>query len=102
MLDDLVDHNQGKVLRAFQSVGLSEGHFAGTSGYGFHDDGRQALDDAVALIFGAEAGLVRWQIVSGTHAIAALLQGNLRPGDRLVCGSGAPYDTLKPVLFQSP
>lgn len=101
-LETIAAHNQVKVLQAFQTVGLSEGHFAGTSGYGFHDDGREALDRALAAIFGAEAGLVRWQFVSGTHAIASVLLGNLRPGDRLLCATGAPYDTLKPVLYKGP
>lgn len=90
--------NQWKVLRALQEVGLGEGHFAGTTGYGFSDLGRDALDEAVASVFGCEAGRLRLQMVSGTHALSAALFGNLRPGDELACLTGAPYDTLRPVL----
>jgi cystathionine beta-lyase family protein involved in aluminum resistance len=91
-------NNQLKVMRAFAEVGWGEGHFAGSTGYGYHDTGREALDESVARVFGAEAACVRWNLVSGTHALSALLFGNLRPGDVCVSVTGAPYDTLKPVL----
>lgn len=94
--------NQVKVLRAFLDEGWSEGHFSGSTGYGYHDSGREALDATVARIFGAEAAAVRWNWVSGTHALASLLFGALRPGDRCVSVCGAPYDTLKPVLMEAP
>ncbi|MGE5575684.1 MAG: aminotransferase class I/II-fold pyridoxal phosphate-dependent enzyme [Syntrophothermus sp.] len=90
--------NQLKVLSALQGVGLGEHHFAGTTGYGYGDSGREALEQAYAVIFGAEAALVRPQIASGTHAIAACLYGVLRPGDRLVAATGKPYDTLEEVI----
>lgn len=90
--------NQWKVLQALQAVGLMEGHFAASTGYGFTDGGREALDEVVGRIFGAEAGRLRLQIVSGTHALAAGMFGWLRPGDELVGLTGAPYDTLRPVI----
>lgn len=90
--------NQWKVLKALQGVGLMEGHFAASTGYGFTDPGREALDEVVARIFGAEAGRLRLQMVSGTHALAAGMFGWLRPGDELVSLTGAPYDTLRPVI----
>ncbi len=99
---EISEHNQLKVLRAYQEEGLGEGHFAGTSGYGFHDTGREALDRAVGRIFNSEAALVRWQIVSGTHALSAVLFGNLRPGDEWVSVTGSPYDTLHPIISGSP
>ena len=43
--------------------------------------------------FGAEAAIVRQQIISGTHAITLSLFGVLRPGDELVYITGKPYDT---------
>jgi cystathionine beta-lyase family protein involved in aluminum resistance len=91
--------NHCRVIKAFREVGWGDGHFFGTTGYGFHDTGREALDRTVAMLFGAEAATVRWNFVSGTHAIAALLFGALRPGDRLLSVTGEPYDTLKPVLY---
>lgn len=87
-----------KVLSALQDEGLGEGHFAGTTGYGFHDAGREALDRVVARLFRTPAARLRLQIVSGTHALAAVLFGNLRPGDEVVSLTGPPYDTLAPVL----
>jgi cystathionine beta-lyase family protein involved in aluminum resistance len=86
--------NHARVLAAFQEVRVSPWHFAETSGYGLGDAGRQALDEVYARAFGAEAALVRTQIVSGTHAIGLCLFGILRPGDRLVSLTGRPYDTL--------
>ena len=94
--------NHLKVLQAFLEEGWSDGHFSGTTGYGFHDGGREILDATVARIFGAEAACVRWTFVSGTHALSALLFGNLRPGDHLVALTGMPYDTLKPVIEGEP
>ncbi len=90
--------NQWKVLEAMQSCGLMEGHFFPSTGYGFTDLGRDVLDEIVAKIFRAEAGCIRLQMVSGTHALSAALFGSLRPGQELVCLTGAPYDTLTPVI----
>lgn len=72
--------------------------FAGTTGYGYDDQGRDVLDEIYAEIFGAEDALVRIQFVNGTHAIASALYGALRPGDVLVSAVGAPYDTLLGVI----
>jgi cystathionine beta-lyase family protein involved in aluminum resistance len=90
--------NQLKVLHAMQDARLSDGHFAESTGYGYHDAGRQALEDIYADIFRAEAALVRPQLISGTHALAVALFGNLRPGDALLSPVGAPYDTLESVI----
>ena len=89
--------NQRKVLEAFISENVGEHHFYGTTGYGFHDSGRETLDRVYARIFNTEAAIVRHSIVSGTHALAAALFGCLRPGDELLCATGDPYDTIKPV-----
>ena len=42
---------------------------------------RAALEQLYADVFGAEAGLVRPTIVNGTHALASVYLGLLRPGD---------------------
>lgn len=42
----------------------------------------------MAETMGAEAALVRVQLVSGTHAIATALYTCLRPGDRLLAVAG--------------
>lgn len=87
-----------KVLEALQQEGLSEVHFAGSSGYGYNDLGRDLLDRVLARIFGCPAALLRAQCISGTHAIAAGLLGNLRAGDELLSLSGKPYDTLTSII----
>ncbi len=92
------DLNQIRVISAFREVRLSDSHFAGTSGYGYDDAGRERLEQAFALISGAEAALLRWQISSGTAAVAAALYGILRPGDTILSVTGRPYDTLCGVL----
>jgi cystathionine beta-lyase family protein involved in aluminum resistance len=97
-MDRIVEHNQEKVIRAFQRHKVSDFHFAGSTGYGYNDSGRETLDLVYADVFGAEAALVRPHLVSGTHTISTALFGCLRPGDELLFVSGRPYDTLHKVL----
>ncbi|WP_324667508.1 aminotransferase class I/II-fold pyridoxal phosphate-dependent enzyme [Geochorda subterranea] len=97
-VEEVAAHNTARVLAAFHQVGASEGFLAETTGYAYGDPGREALEQAWALVMGAEAALVRPQLVSGTHALTCALFGVLRPGDELVVATGLPYDTLWPVL----
>lgn len=97
-IDRLIDRNQWKVIAAFQRHRVSDFHFAGSTGYGYNDIGRETLDAVYADVFGAEAALVRPHFVSGTHTIAAALFGVLRPGDELLYITGSPYDTLHKVI----
>ncbi len=86
-----------RVLEAFRSERVSAQHFATTTGYGYNDLGRDKLEALYARVFHGEAALVRQNIVSGSHAIALALAGNLLPGDELLC-LGMPYDTLQTVM----
>jgi len=97
-LDDIMAYNQYKVLAAFQKNRVSDTHFAWNTGYGYDDAGRSVVEKVYADIFGAEAALVRTQIVNGTHALAITLMGILRPGDELIYCTGGPYDTLEEVI----
>lgn len=97
-IDAVAEHNTQRVLAAFQSNQVAESYFAGTTGYGYDDLGRDKLDQIYAELFGTEDALVRIGFVNGTHAIAAALFGVLRPGDVLVSAVGAPYDTLLGVI----
>ncbi len=97
-IDAQVKVNLQRVLTAFRQHQVGVHHFAGVSGYGHDDLGRQTLDLVFAEIMGAAAAAVRLQFVSGTHAIACALFGNLRPGDELLAVAGAPYDTLEEVI----
>ena len=90
--------NTMKILDAMREIKVSEAYFHTTSGYAYDDLGRQKLDELFAKIFGAERALVRTQFVSGTHALATVLFGILRPGDRLLSIAGAPYDTMQTVI----
>ena len=90
--------NQRKVIRAMQRAKVSETHFAGSTGYGYGDRGREVLDEVFADVFGAEAALVRQQITTGTQAIGLCLYGVLRPGDVLVSLAGKPYDSLEEMI----
>ncbi|WP_397326830.1 aminotransferase class I/II-fold pyridoxal phosphate-dependent enzyme [Paenibacillus sabuli] len=99
-LDKLAERNQRKVIRAFQKHHVSDFHFAGSTGYGYNDRGREVLDLVYADVFEAEAALVRPHFASGTHTIACALFGSLRPGDELLYITGQPYDTLRKVVGQ--
>lgn len=97
-IDAIAEFNTRKVLAAFQKHQVAESYFAGTTGYGYDDLGRDKLDEIYADIFGTEDALVRIQFVNGTHTIASALYGVLKPGDVLVSAVGAPYDTLLGVI----
>lgn len=97
-IDAVAEENTARVLAAFQNHRVAEAYFAGTTGYGYDDLGRDKLDEIYAELFGTEAALVRIQFVNGTHAIASALYGALKPGDTLVSAVGAPYDTLLGVI----
>ena len=97
-IDAIAETNTARVLSAFQDNRVAEAYFAGTTGYGYDDLGRDKLDQIYAQIFGTEAALVRVQFVNGTHAIASALYGALKSGDVLVSAVGAPYDTLLGVI----
>lgn len=97
-IDAQVKQNLKRVLAAFRRHRVGAHHFAGVSGYGHDDLGREILDKVFADVMGAEAAAVRVQFVSGTHAIACALFGVLRPGDEMLAVVGSPYDTLEEVI----
>lgn len=97
-IDQITEYNQQKMLKAFADVGVSESHFVGSTGYGYGDRGRDALDQVFANAFGAQDALVRHNFVSGTHALTVALFGILRPGDVMLSVTGTPYDTLQGVI----
>ncbi|MCD7761044.1 MAG: methionine gamma-lyase family protein, partial [Clostridiales bacterium] len=97
-IDEMAERNSRKVLAAFQTHRVAEACFAGTTGYGYDDLGRDTLDKIYADIFRTEDALVRIQFVNGTHAIASCLYGVLEPGDVLLSAVGAPYDTIQGVI----
>ncbi|MCL6453755.1 MAG: methionine gamma-lyase family protein [Alicyclobacillus sp.] len=90
--------NQRRVLDAFHEQRVSSVDLQGTTGYGLDDAGRDKLESVYAQVFGAEAALVRPQIISGTHALRLGLFGVLRPGQNVVFATGKPYDTLEGVV----
>ncbi|WP_223700118.1 methionine gamma-lyase family protein [Sutcliffiella deserti] len=97
-VDYRIESNQFRVLNSFQQNRVSDSHFIPSTGYGYDDNGRDTLEKIYANVFGGEAGLVRPQIISGTHAISIALFGVLRPGDELVYMTGKPYDTLEEIV----
>ncbi len=97
-IDAVAWENTEKVLAAFQAHKVAESYFAGTTGYGYDDLGRDKLEEIYASIFGTEDALVRIGFVNGTHAISAALFGALKPGQKLAYAVGAPYDTIQGVI----
>lgn len=97
-IDERIERNQYRVLKSFQNHRVSDSHFTPSTGYGYGDIGRDALENIYAEVFGGEAALVRPQFVSGTHAISTCLFAVLRPGDELLYITGKPYDTLEEVV----
>ena len=87
--------NTQKVMEAFQDHRVSEACFAGTTGYGYDDLGRETLDRIYAQVFGAESALVRTQFVNGTHALTCAMFSLASPGETVLAVTGTPYDTLR-------
>lgn len=97
-MDEVAQINQLKVLRAMQKNKVAEAHLSGTTGYGYNDIGREAIEGVYADVFGTEDALVRPQITCGTHALGLAMGAVLRPGDEILAISGKPYDTLEEVI----
>lgn len=100
-IEEIVEHNQQRMLSAFVKNGVSETDLGISTGYGYGDRGRETLDKVYASYFKAEDALVRHSFVSGTHALSVALFGVLRPGDTMLCVTGEPYDTLSGVIGTS-
>ncbi|MEI5906761.1 methionine gamma-lyase family protein [Bacillus spongiae] len=97
-VDLRAEYNQFRVLGSFQKNKVSDSHFHPSTGYGYDDAGRDTLENIYAEVFGGQAGIVRPQIISGTHAISIALFGILRPNDELLYITGKPYDTLDEIV----
>lgn len=97
-IDDIQEYNQIKMIKAFQEAGVRESYFSGSTGYGYDDFGRDALDRVYAYAFDAEDALVRHNFVSGTHALTVALFGVLRPNDTMLSVTGMPYDTIRSAI----
>ncbi len=97
-VDKLCEKNSLKVLQAFHKNQISEAHFNSTSGYGYNDMGRDAIERVFSDVLGCEDALVRSQFISGSHALTVALFAFLRPNDILLSITGKPYDTLDEVI----
>lgn len=97
-VDEICEYNTLKVLQAFQNNNISEVHFGETTGYGYDDLGREAIEKIYSEIFGVEDSLVRGQFISASHALNVTFFALLRPGDTLLSISGKPYDTMDEVI----
>ena len=97
-IDAAAEYNTRRVMQAFQDNRVSESCFAGTTGYGYDDLGRDTLDKIYAQIFGTESALVRIGFVNGTHALTAAMFATVKPGDTILAATGLPYDTLRSAI----
>lgn len=97
-IDALAEENTRRVMEAFQDNKVSEACFAGTTGYGYDDLGRETLDKIYAQVFGAEAALVRIGFVNGTHALTTAMFALAKPGETILAVTGMPYDTLRTAI----
>ena len=93
-MDEISERNTEKVLAAFSKNRVGESMFAGTTGYGYDDQGRDTLDKIYADIFGTEAALVRIGFVNGTHALCCAMFSAVKTGDVVLSATGPAYDTL--------
>lgn len=97
-INEVCEYNSLKVLTALQDNKIADMHFGSTTGYGYGDIGREAIEKVFAQVMQTEDALVRSQFISGTHALTVALFAFLRPGDTMLSISGKPYDTLDSVI----
>ena len=97
-IDRVAEKNTERVLEAFRSARVSDACFAGTTGYGYDDLGRETIDRIYAELMGTESALVRIGFVNGTHALTAAMFALARPGEHLLSVNGLPYDTLQEAI----
>lgn len=97
-IDKISLRNTERVLESFKELRVSDSMFSGTTGYGYDDVGREALDKVYAMVMGAEDGFVRHSIANGTQALTIGLFGLLRPNDVMLSVTDRPYDTLCDVV----
>ena len=97
-IDRICTKNSIKVIKAFQECNLQEMHLQSSTGYGIEEIGRNKIEEIYSKIFKAEDSLVRAQFISGTHALAITLSALLRPNEKMLSITGAPYDTLQTVI----
>ena len=97
-IDRVAEINTRRVMEAFQDKRVSDSCFAGTTGYGYDDLGRDTLDQIYAQLFGTEAALVRIGFVNGTHALTAAMFALSKPGETVLAVTGTPYDTLRSAI----
>lgn len=98
VISEIKEYNQYKIIEAMQNNRLTYSDFAGNTGYGYGDIGRDKVEQIYADIFNTEDALVRPIIASGTHALTLTLSGILRPNDELISITGAPYDTMQEII----
>ncbi len=99
LIDEIAFFNQKKVLEAFNECRVNSQCFAGTTGYGYSDVGRESLANVYAKVFGGEKAIVSPILTCGTHTISTVLYGILRSGDTMLSVSGLPYDTILKTIF---
>ena len=97
-IEETCEYNSLKVLKAMQDNNISDMHFGTTTGYGYGDVGRDAIEKVFAQVLGAEDCLLRNQFISGSHALTVALFAFLRPEDTMLSICGKPYDTLDEVI----
>ena len=97
-IDETEAYFSALVLNAFKEENINESHFNMTTGYGYNDYGRDAIERVFARVLKGESALVRNQFISGSHALSTALFALLRPGDTMLSITGLPYDTLHEVI----
>lgn len=97
-IDEAATYNSLKVLASFQKNQVTESCFNSTTGYGYNDLGRDAIENIFKDVLETEDALVRSQFISGSHALNVCFFALLRPNDLLLSISGKPYDTLDEVI----
>ena len=62
-IEKIAEYNQMKVLSAFNKHKISEAHFMGTSGYGYNDLGRDAIEEVYADVVAPMITRAEWEEV---------------------------------------
>ena len=97
-VDDIAYKNQVRILNAFKNCNITSSHFAGTTGYGYSDLGREKLCQLFAEVFQTEDAIVSPLLTCATHALTVALFGILKSNDTMFAITGKPYETLDDII----
>ena len=96
-IDRIAEQNQIKVISAMQKAGFSESHLNGTTGYGYNDRGREAVEEITPMYFTPRT---HWYVADYLWYPCTIHcpVREFASGHEILSPVGKVYDTLEGVI----